>query len=141
MNQSESQSRDTSATTAVIRFRLERSASSVVSNLRSSARTKANPQHFARYATMSKSKIRLDKRSRLWYNARMDETLDPIYDHYDRMSDDDLIREMETAVSVLQMSNQEELSAALHAFINRYRDVCRDYRDTLTEIRSKTRNV
>jgi hypothetical protein len=39
------------------------------------------------------------------------------------------------------MSNQEELSAALHAFINRYRDVCRDYRDTLTEIRSKTRNV
>ena len=83
----------------------------------------------------------LDTRTHLWYNTRMDEILDPIYDHYDRMSDDDLIREMETAVAVLQMSNQEELSAALHAFINRYRDVCSDYRDTLDEMRSKTRNV
>jgi len=86
-------------------------------------------------------RICLDNRTHLWYNTRMDETLDPTYDYFDRMSDDDLIREMETAVAVLQMSNQEELSAALHAFINRYRDVCVDYRDTLDEMRSKTRNV
>ena len=90
---------------------------------------------------MNKSSMGLDKRTHLWYNTRMDETLDPIYDHYDRMSDDNLIREMETAVAVLQMSNQEELSAALDAFIHRYRDVCSDYRDTLDEMRSKTRNV
>lgn len=82
-------------------------------------------------------RICLDTRTNLWYNTRMDE----IYDHYDRMNDDDLIREMETAVAVLQMSNQEELSAALDAFIHRYRDVCRDYRDTLDEMRSKTHNV
>jgi len=83
----------------------------------------------------------LDKRTRLWYNARMDETLDPTYDYFDRMSDDDLIREMETAVAVLQMSNQEELSAALHAFINRYRDVCADYLEVLHERAERDRNV
>ena len=91
----------------------------------------------ARAAATRDHRFELDTRTHFWYNTRMDE----IYDHYDRMSDDDLIREMETAVAVLQMSNQEELSAALHAFINRYRDVCRDYRDTLDEMRSKTRNV
>ena len=48
---------------------------------------------------------------------------------------------MEATVSILQMSNQEEMSVALHAFINRFRDVCADYRDTLDEMRSKTRNV
>jgi hypothetical protein len=88
-----------------------------------------------------KSSNELDKRTHLWYNTRMDETLDPIYDYYDRMNDDDLIREMQNAVAVLQMSNQEELSAALDAFINRYRDVCVDYRDTLKQVRSKNRNV
>ena len=91
----------------------------------------------ARIAATRDHRFELDTRTHLWYNTRMDET----YDYYDRMSDDDLIREMETAVAVLQMSNQEELSAALDAFIHRYRDVCRDYRDTLTEMRSKTRNV
>ena len=95
----------------------------------------------ARIAATRDHRFELDTRTHLWYNTRMDETLDPTYDYFDRMSDDDLIREMETAVAVLQMSNQEELSAALHAFINRYRDVCVDYRDTLDEIRSKTRNV
>lgn len=91
----------------------------------------------ARAAATRDHRFELDTRTHLWYNTRMDE----IYDYYDRMSDDDLIREMETAVAVLQMSNQEELSAALDAFIHRYRDVCSDYRDTLTEMRSKTRNV
>jgi hypothetical protein len=63
------------------------------------------------------------------------------YDYYDRMSDSELIKEMRTAVAVLQMSNQEELSAALSAFIDRYDDVCVDYREVLDEMRSKTRNV
>ena len=67
----------------------------------------------------------LDNRTHLWYNTRMDET----YDHYDRMNDHDLIREMRTAVAVLQMSNQEELSAALSAFIDRYNDVCVNLRE------------
>lgn len=70
-----------------------------------------------------------------------DDTRDTVYDHYDMMSDDDLIAEMEATVSILQMANQEEMSVALHAFINRFRDVCVDYRDTLDKLRSKTRNV
>jgi hypothetical protein len=45
------------------------------------------------------------------------------------MSDPDLIHEMRTAVAVLQMSNQEELSAALSAFIDRYDDVCINLRE------------
>ena len=45
------------------------------------------------------------------------------------MSDPDLISEMRTAVAVLQMSNQEELSAALSAFIDRYNDVCANLRE------------
>jgi len=51
------------------------------------------------------------------------------YDYYDQMSDPDLIHEMRTAVAVLQMSNQEELSAALSAFIDRYDDVCINLRE------------
>ena len=51
------------------------------------------------------------------------------YDYYDKLSDPDLIREMRTAVAVLQMSNQEELSAALSAFIDRYDDVCVNFRE------------
>lgn len=54
---------------------------------------------------------------------------DNCYDHYDRMNDHDLIHEMRTAVAVLQMSNQEELSAALSAFIDRYNDVCVNLRE------------
>jgi hypothetical protein len=70
-----------------------------------------------------------------------DDTRDSVYDYYDMMSDDELIAEMEATVSILQMSNQEEMSVALHAFINRYRDVCVDYRKTLDELRSKDHNV
>jgi hypothetical protein len=55
--------------------------------------------------------------------------MDETYDHYDRMNDHDLIHEMRTAVAVLQMSNQEELSAALSAFIDRYNDVCVNLRE------------
>ena len=51
------------------------------------------------------------------------------YDYYDKLSDPDLIREMRTAVAVLQMSNQEDLAAALSAFIDRYDDVCVNFRE------------
>ena len=54
---------------------------------------------------------------------------DPTYDYYDQLIDPDLIHEMRTAVAVLQMSNQEELSAALSAFIDRYDDVCVNFRE------------
>lgn len=54
---------------------------------------------------------------------------DNCYDYYDQMNDHDLIHEMRTAVAVLQMSNQEELSAALSAFIDRYNDVCVNLRE------------
>ena len=60
-----------------------------------------------------------------------DDTRDTVYDYYDMMSDDELIAEMEATVSILQMSNQEEMSVALHAFINRYRDVCTDYQEAI----------
>lgn len=70
-----------------------------------------------------------------------DDTRDTVYDYYDMMSDDDLIKEMEATVSILQMSNQEEMSVALHAFINRYRDVCKDYREVLDERAERNRNV
>jgi len=46
------------------------------------------------------------------------------YDHYHQLSDRALIHEMHTAAEVLQLSNQEELSSALSAFIDRYNDVC-----------------
>ena len=51
------------------------------------------------------------------------------YDYYDKLSDPVLIREMRTAVAVLQMSNQEDLAAALSAFIDRYDDVCVNFRE------------
>jgi hypothetical protein len=54
---------------------------------------------------------------------------DPTYDHFDQMNDNDLIAEMHTAVAILQMSNQEELAAALAAFIDRYQDVCVNLRE------------
>ena len=65
-----------------------------------------------------------------------DDTRDTVYDYYDIMSDDELIAEMEATVSILQMSNQEEMSVALHAFINRYIDVCEDYIKVLKENRN-----
>jgi hypothetical protein len=70
-----------------------------------------------------------------------DDTRDSVYDYYDMMSDDELIKEMEETVSILQMSNQEEMSVALHAFINRFRDVCVDYREVLDERAERNRNV
>ena len=70
----------------------------------------------------------LDKRTPIWYNTRM--ANDPTYDYYDQLNDHDLIHEMRTAVAVLQMSNQEELSAALSAFIDRYDDVCANLRES-----------
>lgn len=85
--------------------------------------------------------VELDTKRHLWYNTRMDEPLDTTYDYYDRMSDDDLISEMETAIDVLQMSNQEELSAALQSFVDRYKIVCDDYRFALNELRSKNSHV
>ena len=70
-----------------------------------------------------------------------DDTRDTVYDYYDMMSDDDLIREMEETVAILQMSNQEEMSVALHAFINRFRDMCANYREVLDERAQRNRNV
>ena len=70
-----------------------------------------------------------------------DDTRDTVYDYYDMMSDDDLIKEMEATVSILQMSNQAEMSVALHAFIDRFRDVCADYREVLDERAERNRNV
>ena len=60
-----------------------------------------------------------------------DDTRDTMYDYYDMMSDDKLIAEMESTVSILQISNHEDMAAALHAFINRYRDVCTDYQEAI----------
>lgn len=54
---------------------------------------------------------------------------DNCYDYYNQLSDHDLIHEMDTAVAVLQLSNQEELSSALSAFIDRYNDVCVNLRE------------
>lgn len=54
---------------------------------------------------------------------------DNCYDYYNQLSDRDLIHEMHTAVAVLQLSNQEELSSALSAFIDRYNDVCVNLRE------------
>ena len=70
-----------------------------------------------------------------------DDTRDTVYDYYDMMSDDEIIKEMETTVAILQMSNQEEMSVALHAFINRFRDVCVNYREVLDERADRNRNV
>ena len=70
-----------------------------------------------------------------------DDTRDTLYDYYDMMSDDELIKEMEATVSILQMSNQEEMSVALHAFINRFRAACEDYREVLDERAERNRNV
>ena len=69
----------------------------------------------------------LDNRTPIWYNTRM--ANDPNYDYYDKLSDPDLISEMRTAVAVLNMSNQEDLAAALSAFIDRYDDVCANLRE------------
>ena len=69
----------------------------------------------------------LDKRTPIWYNTRM--TNNPNYDYYDKLSDPDLVKEMRTAVAVLQMSNQEDLADALSAFIDRYDDVCANLRE------------
>jgi len=60
-----------------------------------------------------------------------DDTCDTVYDYYDMMSDDELIKEMEATVAILQMSNQEEMSVALQAFIDRFRIVCADYTEVL----------
>ena len=60
-----------------------------------------------------------------------DDTRDTVYDYYDMMSDDELIKEMEDVVGILQTSNNEDMAAALHAFINRYRDVCTDYQEAI----------
>lgn len=65
-----------------------------------------------------------------------DDTRDTVYDYYDMMSDDELIAEMEATVSILQTSNNEDMAAALHAFINRYRDVCEEYNKVLKENRN-----
>jgi hypothetical protein len=56
-------------------------------------------------------------------------TNNPNYDYYDKLSDPDLVKEMRTAVAVLQMSNQEDLADALSAFIDRYDDVCANLRE------------
>ncbi len=64
---------------------------------------------------------------------------DPNYDYYDQMSDPDLIDELRTAVAVLQMSNQEDLAAALSAFIDRYDDVCVNLRETREQLWSNSR--
>ena len=65
-----------------------------------------------------------------------DDNRDTVYDYYDMMSDDELIKEMEDAVGILQTSNNEDMAAALHAFINRYRDVCEEYNKVLKENRN-----
>ena len=65
-----------------------------------------------------------------------DDTRDTVYDYYDMMSDDELIKEMEDAVGILQTSNNEDMAAALRAFINRYIDVCEDYNKVLKENRN-----
>jgi hypothetical protein len=65
--------------------------------------------------------------------------MDENYDYYDQMSDPDLIDEMRTAVAVLQMSNQEDLAAALSAFIDRYDDVCVNLRETREQLWSNSR--
>ena len=58
------------------------------------------------------------------------------YDYYDMMSDDELIKEMEDTIGILQISNHEDMAAALHAFINRYNDVCEEYNKVLKENRN-----
>lgn len=65
-----------------------------------------------------------------------DDNRDTVYDYYDMMSDDELIKEMEDAVGILQTSNNEDMAAALHAFINRYNDVCEEYNKVLKENRN-----
>ena len=65
-----------------------------------------------------------------------DDTRDTMYDYYDMMSDDELIKEMEDTVDILQISNHEDMAAALHAFINRYNDVCEEYNKVLKENRN-----
>ena len=65
-----------------------------------------------------------------------DDTRDTMYDYYDMMSDDELIKEMEDTVGILQISNNEDMAAALHAFINRYNDVCEEYNKVLKENRN-----
>ncbi len=65
-----------------------------------------------------------------------DENRDTVYDYYDMMGDDELIKEMEDAVGILQTSNNEDMAAALRAFINRYIDVCEDYNKVLKENRN-----
>ena len=70
-----------------------------------------------------------------------DDTRDTMYDYYDMMSDDELIKEMEDTVGILQISNHEDMAAALRAFINRYNDVCADYLEVLHERAERDRNV
>ena len=65
-----------------------------------------------------------------------DDNRDTVYDYYDMMSDDELIKEMEDVVGILQTSNNEDMAAALHAFINRYNDVCEEYNKVLNENRN-----
>ena len=65
-----------------------------------------------------------------------DDNRDTMYDYYDMMSDDELIKEMEDTVGILQISNHEDMAAALHAFINRYNDVCEEYNKVLKENRN-----
>ena len=65
-----------------------------------------------------------------------DDTRDTMYDYYDMMSDDELIKEMEDTVGILQISNHEDMAAALHAFINRYTEVCEEYNKVLKENRN-----
>jgi len=65
-----------------------------------------------------------------------DDNRDTVYDYYDMMSDDELIKEMEDVVGILQTSNNEDMAAALHAFINRYNDVCEEYNKVLKENRN-----
>ena len=64
-----------------------------------------------------------------------DDTRDTVYDHYDMMSDDELIKEMEDTVGILQMSNQEDMAIALQVFIHRYYDVVEDFLDSLKQIK------
>lgn len=66
-----------------------------------------------------------------------DDTRDSVYDYYDMMGDNELIKEMEDAVGVLQMSNQEDLAIALHAFIDRFTDVVEDYQTALRRLEER----
>lgn len=61
----------------------------------------------------------------------MNQNQSDLYDHYNTMGDAELNEIMRTTIGVLQMSNQEDLSMALTAFVDRYKGIAKEFNELL----------